>query len=84
MSPKWNNYPIYPDSWDPSSANVHPGLIKHACVLKAEVAVLCFPPGVFQQLKQMQGPGDIGDREMDRPCSCQGLIQLREPRVDMI
>lgn len=51
MSPKWNNYPIYADSWDSSSANVHPLLIKHVCVLKAKPAILCFPLGVFHDLK---------------------------------
>lgn len=64
MSPKWNNYPIYPDSGDSSSANMHPVLIKHACVLKAKLAVLCFPAEVFWDLKQKQGPGFIGGREM--------------------
>lgn len=37
MSPKWNNYPIYPGSGDSLSANMHPVLIKHACVLKAKL-----------------------------------------------
>lgn len=78
MSPKWNNYPIYPDSWDSSSANVHLLFIKHVCVLKAKLAILCFPLGAFHELKQKQRPDYIGDTEMDRPCWSQGLIQLRE------
>lgn len=52
MSPKWNNYPIYPDSWDSSSANVHPLLIKHVCALRANRAALCFfLGGEFHELK---------------------------------
>lgn len=67
MSPKWNNYPTYPDNGDSSSANVHPVLIKHACVLKAKLAVLCSPLGAFWEWKPKQGPVYIGDREMARP-----------------
>lgn len=63
MNPKWNNYPIYPGSWDSSSANVHSVLIKHAYVLKAKLTVLCFPPRVFKELKQKQGPGYIGTQK---------------------
>lgn len=74
MSPKWNNYPIYPDSWDSSSANVHPVLIKHACVPKAKLVALFLLLGVFWELKQKQGPASIGNKS----CYCQGLIQLRE------
>lgn len=84
MSPKWNNYPIYPDSGDSLSANMHPVLIKHACVLKAKLLLCVWPLGVFWELKQKQGPGYIGDREMGRPWCCQGLIQLREAGVDML
>lgn len=54
MSPKWNNYPIHPGSWDSSSGSVHSLLIKHVCVLKAKVVFLCFPLGVFHELKQKQ------------------------------
>lgn len=67
MSPKWNNYPIYPDSWDSSSTNVHPLLIRHVCVLKGKLTILCFPFGAFHELKEKQRPGYIGDPEMDDP-----------------
>lgn len=78
MSPEWNNYLTYPANWDSSSGRVHPLLIKHVCVLKAKVIILCFPLGVFCELKQKQRPGYIGDTEIDRPCCNQGPIQLRE------
>lgn len=83
MSPKWNNYAVHPDSWDSSSASVHPLLIKHVCVLKAQLAALCFPLGAFHELKQKQRPDYIADTEKDRPCCSKGLVHLREAGVDM-
>lgn len=77
MSPKRNNYPVYPDSWDSSSASVHPLLIQHVCVLNAELVILGFPLGVFNALKQNQGAGYVGDTDRDRPCCSQSLVLLK-------
>lgn len=75
MSPKWNNYPIYPDRGDSSSANVHPVLIKHACVLKAKLAVLCFPLGAFWELKPKQGQVTLVTEKWT------GLVAVRDTQL---
>lgn len=77
MSPKWDNYPIYPGSWDSSSANAHPLLIKHVCALRVNLAILCFPLGVFHRTKWKQRSDHAGDAEMDRPCLCSGYWGMK-------